>query len=204
MLGNLEFLSFNCFLGVYVFMKRTWSLCVWLHSESQLEKKVQEKSNFNKFTKEKGSSLHHCVCEEIRLSFGDGDIYICLLDDMWHKLLSMFPPQHIWFHHWAPHMALDSTCLRFDKTPLLSFGLMFRTWDIINLSQRNILTCLHQLSHCFCLIKPPVGVAYINQQNANESFSNFRMEAQREKRHTCWTICLKYLLLLFNVLFWVS
>ncbi|XP_069018257.1 CD151 antigen isoform X2 [Embiotoca jacksoni] len=32
----------------------------------------------------------------------------------------------------------------------------------------------------------------------------FRMEAQGEKTHTCGTICLKYLLLLFNVLFWLA
>ncbi|XP_069564388.1 CD151 antigen isoform X1 [Brachyistius frenatus] len=30
------------------------------------------------------------------------------------------------------------------------------------------------------------------------------MEAQGEKTHTCGTICLKYLLLLFNVLFWLA
>lgn len=30
------------------------------------------------------------------------------------------------------------------------------------------------------------------------------METQREKTHTCGTICLKYLLFLFNVLFWLA
>ncbi|XP_028286270.1 CD151 antigen isoform X2 [Parambassis ranga] len=30
------------------------------------------------------------------------------------------------------------------------------------------------------------------------------MEAQREKTHTCGTICLKYLLFLFNMLFWLA
>ncbi|KAE8296233.1 CD151 antigen GP27 Membrane glycoprotein [Larimichthys crocea] len=34
--------------------------------------------------------------------------------------------------------------------------------------------------------------------------SKIRMESQREKRHTCGTICLKYLLLLFNLLFWLA
>jgi len=31
-----------------------------------------------------------------------------------------------------------------------------------------------------------------------------RMEARGDKTHTCGTICLKYLLFLFNILFWVS
>ncbi|XP_030587065.1 CD151 antigen isoform X2 [Archocentrus centrarchus] len=30
------------------------------------------------------------------------------------------------------------------------------------------------------------------------------MEAQRVKKHTCGTICLKYLLFLFNILFWLA
>uniref|UniRef100_A0A3Q1G7M6 Tetraspanin n=1 Tax=Acanthochromis polyacanthus TaxID=80966 RepID=A0A3Q1G7M6_9TELE len=30
------------------------------------------------------------------------------------------------------------------------------------------------------------------------------METQREKTHTCGTICLKYLLFLFNILFWLA
>ncbi|KAK2842349.1 hypothetical protein Q5P01_012549 [Channa striata] len=34
--------------------------------------------------------------------------------------------------------------------------------------------------------------------------SKIRMEAQREKPHTCGTICLKYLLFLFNILFWLA
>ncbi|XP_026221283.1 CD151 antigen isoform X2 [Anabas testudineus] len=44
----------------------------------------------------------------------------------------------------------------------------------------------------------------MNQSVLKSHIFNFRMEARREKTHTCGVICLKYLLFLFNSLFWLA
>lgn len=47
-------------------------------------------------------------------------------------------------------------------------------------------------------------VMHINLKCTNMYMFYFRMEAQSGNRLSCGTICLKYLLFLFNILFWVS
>lgn len=66
------------------------------------------------FYKEKFISLSaECVSRSGWVT-GIGDVYMRLLDDMWHTL-SMFSPQHIWFHLWA--LLAAPPCLW--ATPLL-------------------------------------------------------------------------------------
>lgn len=107
--------------------------------------------------------------EKIRLSYWDGDMYICLLDSMWHKLLRMFYPQHIWFHLWAfPFALVYPHFLQVWKAPQFSTNILMLNLKKINCCQESTvyLSFVLDLHSVYHLLTPNVELKKTERGNS--------------------------------------
>lgn len=120
--------------------------------------------------------------EEIRLSW---DSYICLLQGTWRHL-EVASPNNRTFRLCA------ARCFP-------GFGASSHQ----NQTERGLCCMLRCHLAVARVLQSAGGPSVLYHPHWHQSISHFRMEARAQK-NTCGTICLKYLIFLFNVIFWVS